>query len=175
MKILEQLWRKPGISNQFGSGSNHVNVLLTSDDSKVLEEQKRFMADDTLRASLSFTPKFILNNHDVNQSNVWSRPTVTADQQLLNTLSSLKLQLNAKYSFGNCCSHFHSVIFDLLKGGCGITKHVHTECLQENENPEFQLCCNPNQQPQLCVRERDERLTKYLALENQTSRTFAAP
>ena len=173
MRIVEQLWRKPSISSLYGS-SKHVNILLTSDDKRVLQEQDLFMTNDTLRGSLSFTPTFILNSQDVYQTEAWHRPSVSADEQLLTALSSLKMQLNAKYSFGNCCSHFHKMIFDLLNGGCGITKDVHTECLQTNENPEFRICCWPRQQQQRCVRRRDQQLAKYLAVVNQNDNPSTA-
>lgn len=167
MRVVTQLWRKTALANQY-KYSQYMNILLTSDDAKVLKAQKLFMANDTLRGRLAFTPRFILNDHDVHQTKVWSKPRVNADKHLLDSLSSLKTQLNSKHTIGNCCSHFHNVLFDLLRGGCGITKDVQTECLQNNENPEFQLCCHPQQTP-VCVRERDQRLAEYLAQNNQTN------
>jgi hypothetical protein len=65
----------------------------------------------------------------------------TIDDIMLSAISSLKLQLHARHTVGNCCSNFHLLLFDFLEEGCGPAKDQNVECLQDNEAPEYRLCC----------------------------------
>jgi hypothetical protein len=65
----------------------------------------------------------------------------TEDEIMLSAISSLKAQLMAKFTVGNCCSNFHLLLFDFLQDGCGAAKDNIGQCLQDNEDPEFRICC----------------------------------
>ena len=160
MRIMAQYWKKYNLTqsiNQMG------NILLTSESSRVFDDQKLFMENRTLREGLPFSPRFITNSVDVHQGS--GHPdeygTVSANDVMLSAISSLKTQLMARYTVGNCCSNFHNVLFDLLRGGCGIAHDGQAQCLQKLENPEFRLCCWAGRSPR-CTRERDMARARYL-------------
>ena len=73
---------------------------------------------------------------------------VTADDVMLSTMTSLKMQLMTESTVGNCCSNFHKVMLEFLQNGCGAAKRNHFECLQDNENPEFRVCCEWSTSPE---------------------------
>ena len=67
---------------------------------------------------------------------------MTIDNIMLSAISSLKLQLHAHYTIGNCGSNLHLLLFDFLKEGCGATQQQQiVQCLQDDEDPKFRLCC----------------------------------
>jgi hypothetical protein len=170
MQVVTQLWRHNNFGNQ-----TRLDVLLTSESKTILEEQQSFLKNTTLRESTAPFPFRIMTNEaDANPIEAaWYRPTSspssnnTMDQNMIEALSSIQVQLLAKYTIGNCCSNFHHLLFDFLNAGCGkVPVLTHggggggAECLQANENPEFQLCCNIKTQTR-CVRERLLRLAIY--------------
>jgi hypothetical protein len=174
MKVVTQIWKR-NIFNQTETRTTTrpiLNVLLTSESQSVFDEQQKFVKNQTLRDTITpFPLRFITNDGDVNHiKKFWHVPVnnSTADQSVVAALSSLQAQLVAKYTVGNCCSNFHNVLFDLLRGGCGFFPDDGSgkaECLQNNENPEFQVCCSPKKTSQ-CARDRLSRLDLY---RNQSS------
>ena len=109
---------------------------------EILEARHRYNADE------SFPFTLIANDNDVAQGT--GNPTeykkmasrnITTDDIMLSTMSSLSMQLMATWTVGNCCSNFHKLMLEFLSRGCGAAKRNHFECLQDNENPEFRLCC----------------------------------
>jgi hypothetical protein len=176
MKVVTQIWKRK-ISNQTETTMTTMtrpilNVLLTSESQNVFDEQQKFVLNQTLHEAITpFPLRFITNDGDVNHiQKFWHVPVnnSTADQSVVAALSSLQAQLLAKYTIGNCCSNFHNVLFDLLRGGCGLFPEDGSgkaECLQNNENPEFQLCCSPKKTSK-CARDRLARLELY---RNQSS------
>jgi hypothetical protein len=172
MQVVTQIWRQNNFGNQ-----TRLDVLLTSESKKIFDKQQSFLKNATLRESISPFPFRIMTNEaDANPIEAeWFRPTSssnnTMDQNMIEALSSIQVQLLAKYTIGNCCSNFHHLLFDFLNAGCGkvavLTHGGGAECLQANENPEFQLCCRMT--VPLCVRERLLRLAIYQ--EQHLSRT----
>jgi hypothetical protein len=168
MRIMAQYWKKYNLTQMNVLPRKQMgNILLTSESSSVFDEQKLFMENRTLREGLPFSPRFITNSADVHQGTGRAGPrkrqhdTVSANDVMLSALSSLKTQLMARYTVGNCCSNFHNLLFDLLRGGCGIAHDGQAECLQKNENPEFRLCCYPKRDKGRCIRIRGKALAKY--------------
>ena len=117
------------------------HIILTSESMEILQARHRYNADE------SFPFTLIANNNDVAQGT--GNPieykkmarNVTADDIMLSTMSSLSMQLMATWTVGNCCSNFHKLIMEFLSRGCGAAQKNYFECLQDNENPEFRLCC----------------------------------
>ena len=140
MKVMTSIWKK---NQAIAAVSNNVvNVILTTEDERVMEDMRRFNATSTL---VSY--RFITNKHDVLQgtgvANEFhgANDNITADQVMLSSVAALKLQLNAKYAVGNCCSNFHNLLFDFLRDECGAVQGAIATCLQEMDDPEFRVCC----------------------------------
>ena len=123
-----------------------ASIIVTSESAQVQEEQQLYLKGDSVNESpMPF--QFVNNDFDLHQGTgnpemMTSRVTnATHDEFMLSAISSLKLQLHARYTVGNCCSNFHLLLFDFLEEGCGPAKDQKAECMQENEDPEFRLCC----------------------------------
>jgi hypothetical protein len=144
-----------------------LNVLLTSESRKVFQEQQEFLHNTALQEATSPFPFRIITNsegdvHPIQKNWRSHSPYLnfTSDQNMIAALSSLQIQLLAKYTIGNCCSNFHQLLFDFLKAGCGKVQTSNNatmttsggggqgaECLQSNENPELRLCCGRTELP----------------------------
>lgn len=138
MKVIAVVWEKAQINR-----SAVANIILTTESKRVMEDMKRFEA--TSKETLPFSYRFITNSHDVLQGTGFPDhygANVTADDVMLSSVASLKLQLLAKTSVGNCCSNFHGLLFHFLRGGCGAARgNEATICLQQLEDPELRVCC----------------------------------
>ena len=118
------------------------NIILTSESKEMLQARHRYNADENFPFTL------IANDKDVAQGtgnpreyNKMNSRNITADDIMLSTMSSLNMQLMAAHTVGNCCSNFHKLMMEFLSRGCGAAPRNKFECLQENKNPEFRLCC----------------------------------
>jgi hypothetical protein len=166
MQVVTQVWRREfetpasATTTMNTTMNTTLNVLLTSESRNVFREQKEFLQNTALRDATSpFAFRIITNSegdaHPIKDNWRDHSPLLlnfTADQNMIAALSSLQIQLLAKYTIGNCCSNFHQLLFDFLKAGCGKVSAATTttttiisgqgaECLQSNENPELRLCC----------------------------------
>ena len=153
MKVMGQTWQthQQTISHQTAAkvaANLTVSIVLTSESQGVLRDKESFEKNASLRESVPFIYRFITNDHDVMQSTGLPKDFMkkttdgsTREDIMLSTISSLKAQLMAKYSVGNCCSNFHLLLFDFLQDGCGAAKDNIANCLQDNEDPEFRICC----------------------------------
>jgi len=146
MRLMGQIWNVHEASHGLSNAS--TSIVLTTESKTVLEDKKRFETNQTLRDQVPFDYNFVMNEHDVMQEtglpNDFMKNTaaeITADQIMLSAVSSLKAQLMAKFTVGNCCSNFHLLLFDFLQDGCGAAQDNISQCLQDNEDPEFRLCC----------------------------------
>ena len=63
-----------------------------------------------------------------------------ADNIMISSLSTMKAQLLAQVTIGNCCSGFHQMLNDLLLEGCGAVSNTY-QCLQDTEDPFLVPCC----------------------------------
>lgn len=160
MRVLTQIWNrnKDSITQKMKELQvDKLNIILTTESEAVIHEKDAFMANETLRNKVPFPFRFITNDYDVQQDNgnphqnledafdylglSHTAKPVDADEVMLSMMSSLKAQMMARYSIGNCCSNFHRILFELIDGGCGAAYQSEPECLQTNENPEFRICC----------------------------------
>lgn len=125
----------------------YTNIILTSESSDVLEDQRVFEEkSDRYHNNLSFPFKFVTNTFDVlqNTGNPSKMSTSESSKEdiLISALTSLKMQFYAKYSVGNCCSNHHLLLFDFLTEGCGAGDFDHVaECMQDHEDKRFRICC----------------------------------
>ncbi|KAL7564630.1 hypothetical protein ACA910_009320 [Epithemia clementina (nom. ined.)] len=172
MRLMAQAFHEHNLTNSIHPlDNNTTNILLTSESYHVFDDMKRFVDNATLvQTLLPFVPRFVFNTDDVRQNTGHLRDYLhIGDNVVMSTMSSLVMQLHGRYTYGNCCSNFHSLIFDLLRAGCGISVENKGQCLQQNSNPEFRLCCWPRQAPR-CPLERDGALSAYW---NSANITFA--
>jgi hypothetical protein len=130
-------------------------IIFTTESKQMVEDQTVFM-NQSLSSSSQNKYRFVTNQYDVtpDSGHGVKRPPInaTADQVMLSAVSSLKLQLMARLTIGNCCSGFHITMNSFLSEGLGAASSSSFECLQENENPEFRLCCHQNR---ICQEARD--------------------
>lgn len=153
MKVMGQIWNThQEVIGQSASHHGAINgttsIVLTTESQSVLRDKEKFEKDVMLRATVPFQYQFVTNDHDIMQSTGLPKNFIkntnnvaTLDEIMLSAISSLKAQLMAKFTIGNCCSNFHLMLFDFLQDGCGAAKDNIGQCLQDNEDPEFRLCC----------------------------------
>lgn len=153
MRIMSQIWNThQEVIDQsaivHGAVNKTTSIVLTTESQSVLKDKELFENDKALRATVPFDYQFVTNDHDIMQSTGLpknfvknTKNTATLDEIMLSAMSSLKAQLMAKFTVGNCCSNFHLLLFDFLQDGCGAAKDNIGQCLQDNEDPEFRVCC----------------------------------
>jgi hypothetical protein len=133
-------------------------IIFTTESKQMVRDQRVFM-NQTLPNQPSPKYRFVTNGYDVTPDSGHGarRPPInaTADEVMLSAVSSLKLQLMARLTIGNCCSGFHITMHSFLREGLGAASSSSFECLQENENPEYQLCCHKNR---ICQEKRDAEI-----------------
>jgi hypothetical protein len=136
-------------------------IIFTTESKQMVRHQRVFV-NQTLPSQSFPKYRFVTNEYDVTPDSGHGvrRPPInaTADQVLLSAISSLKLQLMARVTIGNCCSHFHAIMHSYLSEGLGAANSSSFECLQENENPEFRLCCHQNR---ICQKKRDAEIRRF--------------
>ena len=145
MEVVSQYWRD--YQKLSGTTVDPV-VVFTTEATSMVAEQQAFVANETLQATYPYRFTFIANTKDVTPDTGFiseatgdSSRSITADEAMLSSISSLKLQLHGRVTAGNCCSNFHILLGDLLMEGCGAAQENTFICLQENENPALQVCC----------------------------------
>jgi hypothetical protein len=158
MEAVGQLWTKH--QNVTNSDANPT-VIFTSESKAVVQEQVEFASNLTIQQTLPHKFGFVTNSEDRHPDSGFGRDaeirhsTISADDAMLDAMSSLKLQLLPRISMGNCCSNFHILIADFLMEGCGVASDNTFKCLQENEDPRFIVCCQWHKN---CPAERQELL-----------------
>ena len=158
MVLMGRLWTKrhafqmkPDRNRNFDSApispqAFNVSIVVTSEAPAIRRAQQSYLEAEKHKM-LPFSFRFINNNYDEMQGTgnpsrmLEKAKNSTMEKIMLSAISSLKLQLYAKFTVGNCCSNFHLLLFDFLKDGCGAAWDQTSECLQDNEDPEYRLCC----------------------------------
>jgi hypothetical protein len=148
MTLMDRTWTKHEKELQFGSNehSTSVSIIVTSEAPEIHAAQLSYH-NQSRGKNHSFAFNFINNQFDLRQGTGNPKKmgariqNSTLDDVMLSAISSLKMQLHARYTVGNCCSNFHLLLFDFLKAGCGAVPDQVAECLQDNEDPTFRLCC----------------------------------
>ena len=160
MHLMDEIWKENGMSSANGT----AHILITSEIPDIMEKAHAFSTNETYLSKISFKPDWITNTNDIRQGTGNFRGQGVRRNRnkgggiILSALSALKIQMRAAYSVGNCCSNFHQLIFNMLRGGCGMQPTNRGQCLQERKESIFQLNCYPKQQPRYS-RERRERLS----------------
>ncbi len=137
MKVMQQIWTK----HQQHFSKKKISIIVTTESRSVLDNLTAFQASSA--GMLPFQYNFVVNGRDVMHGS--GLPTnykhESKEEIMLSMVSSLQAQLNAGYSVGNCCSSLHLLLFDFLRDGCGAATNSWNQCLQDNENVEFKVCC----------------------------------
>eukprot|EP00751_Fragilariopsis_kerguelensis_P021224 CAMPEP_0170888014 /NCGR_PEP_ID=MMETSP0734-20130129/38110_1 /TAXON_ID=186038 /ORGANISM="Fragilariopsis kerguelensis, Strain L26-C5" /LENGTH=675 /DNA_ID=CAMNT_0011275311 /DNA_START=644 /DNA_END=2674 /DNA_ORIENTATION=- len=192
MELIQSMWNKNennllNIRQEIAMLSNteekllKTSIILTSESPDILQAQKIFQQHQGGNGSsnnslLSFPFKFVTNKFDVLQntgdpsamttSSSSSNSSSSKEEILLSAITSLKMQLYAKYNTGNCCSNHHLLLFDFLEG-CGGGDHIAT-CMQNHEDEKFRICCGWTK-TEICVTKRSEReAVQNMLIKNMT-------
>lgn len=143
MQIVQQFSPKDNnLSSWPMNAKQRRHIILTTESIEMLQARHKYNRNQ------SFPFYLIANDQDVAQGTGNPRyykdflsRNVTADDIMLSTMTSLNMQLMAASTVGNCCSNFHKLMLEFLSRGCGAAPSNNFECLQENKNPRFRLCC----------------------------------
>jgi hypothetical protein len=126
----------------------------------MVRQFRQFRANDSAQSMLPFRFRFVANERDVTPDSGYA-PSVfreggsggspgasssnssffTADEAMLSAVASIRHQLLARVTVGNCCSNFHVLLADLLQAGCGAAPRNTFHCLQEHPDPRYRVCC----------------------------------
>ena len=184
MRIMTQQWQRHKIAltqAMKDASVKQVSIVLTTESASVLKEKDAFMENKSLVEKIAPFPfEFVINEFDIQQDSGNPKFNIpehnldtelkenNADEVMLSMVSSLQLQLLTRYTIGNCCSNFHRLLFELLDGGCGAAYQISLECLQENENPDFRICCVWDNSPECQKRNVREIIgEKYKAVKKK--------
>jgi len=148
-----------------------VTIFLTSELETIFDDKDRYLRNTSLLSELPFTPSFITHRADIHQGNGKMIKSMkrgfSPDDIMLSTMSVLHFQLYSQNTVGNCCSHFHALLFDFLRSGCGVSTKNQGKCMQSIGDPHFHVCCERRGNP-ICVRKRDEELKSIYGDPNVT-------
>jgi hypothetical protein len=114
-------------------------VLFTTESSQMAREQSDFLVQHP-----DFRFRIATNTLDVTPDTGFitnSNMNASADDVLLSAVTSLRFQLMARVTLGNCCSNFHVMLADLLAAGCGAASTNDFHCFQEMKDPSLRICC----------------------------------
>ena len=135
MDVIHQVWTKHKTKM-----SNNITIVLTTESKMVLDDMKAYQSEVH---PLTFDYTFVVNTKDIMPGSGLPTDYVNSSKEevMLSMISSIQTQLIPGYTIGNCCSNFHLLLFDFLRDGCGLALHSWNQCLQENANPNFHICC----------------------------------
>lgn len=144
MRVSSDLWGKYLNISRGEKVATEPTIIFTTESRSVIKDHAKFMNNSDLKAALPFNFRFVMNTEDVlPNTGKLSRGgrSHTADEAMLSAMSSLQVQMAARFSVGNCCSNFHALLSDYLMEGCGAARENTFLCLQEHSNPYYRLCC----------------------------------
>ena len=168
MSLIQSVWERNKNSlvddrSKENNATPTTSIILTSESPDVFKAQRSFQENiGTSQSDISFPFKFVTNAHDILQDT--GHPSQmsgneTKEEILVSSLSSFKIQFYAKYNVGNCCSLFHTLLIDFLKGGCGASDSGHLPlCMQDHEEERFQICCAWTKSER-CKSKREQKAT----------------
>jgi hypothetical protein len=149
MEAAQDVWSRE--TPNAPKSSLATNVVVTTESKQVMNELAKYATEVSSHNSYNdsfLRVRFVTNHFDVTQDTGYFDSTNTkktqhtANEIMLSSISSLKLQLYTRITVGNCCSNFHLLLKDLLSVGCG-SSPIHTfQCLQTHANPTFRVCCS---------------------------------
>ena len=132
------LARKKESTNGALEGMSYDTIILTSEDANIMKSRFEY----TNRSEFPF--RFVANDEDVVQGGWGGKVSgeYTADDVLVSSFTSVKLQLAAESSIVNGCSSFHrQIMWNLREMGFAKTRQWYTETLNQNENPKWRMKC----------------------------------
>ncbi|KAG7357533.1 hypothetical protein IV203_002221 [Nitzschia inconspicua] len=135
MELAMQQYRK-GV---WGTNpSEPVHLVLTSEEDTIMEQGKSYHENTT------FPFTFVVNDKDPMQGSGFAsdlKEHHSADFVIVSSLLAIKMQLQAKHLIGNCCSNFHMLMVDFIRSSAGVVPNATFECLRDNEEQRFRMCC----------------------------------
>ncbi len=133
--IKDFLVKRTNALHEQGDNSTTIDkIILTSEEKKVVEGRLLYPKSET------FPYEFIINNEDIGQGTGDPKHFKgAADEIMLSSLISIRMQLRSESLLLNHCSNFHKLIMDFAVHNCGVQKYMET--LVENDNPDYHLKC----------------------------------
>lgn len=119
--------------------SKSPTILFTTESTAMVEARQSFVANHS-----NFPFPIASNFLDVtpDTGDVASlRSNASPDESLLSAFVTLKFQLLAPVTLGNCCSNFHVMLGDLMAAQCGAAPSNRFYCLNKLEDPSLRICC----------------------------------
>lgn len=111
-------------------------------DTIVLTSECKHMLDARFNFTHKVPFRFVVNEEDVAQGKGQAFIVKKiADEVMLASFVSFKLQMMSESAIVNGCSNFHRLILESRKIGCSKPKHYYTETLNQNDNPKFRMKC----------------------------------
>lgn len=130
---------KKGLKQSGVSQLAHETIVFTTESRPILDSAR------SAKENSSFPFKVISNDNDVAQGTgsvtAIAQSHIDADDVMFSTFMSIKMQLMAVDTIRNCCSNIHALIGSFTGNGFGESPLAYTECLQDNENPAYRVCC----------------------------------
>lgn len=136
MQLANETWANitSSASNTSDTGNTRGKLIMTTEDPTIFEQRHSFPG------SHEFPLDFVINDEDPLQGTGNTKSFQdAADTIMISSLVALQMNLHADIIYGNCCSNFHLVLFDLAREGCGVTSKTPI-CLQETEK--YNICCH---------------------------------
>jgi len=167
MHLMDEIWKE----SVMWSANGTAHILITSEIPDIMEKAHAFSTNETYLSKISFKPDWITNTNDVRQGtgSVFGESVLRNRNKgggiILSALSALKIQMRAAHSVANCCSNFHQIIINMLRGGCGMQPTNRGQCLHKRKEPIFHLHCWPKSKR----KEKSNRLAKLSAQFNRSS------
>eukprot|EP00588_Corethron_pennatum_P014744 CAMPEP_0194275556 /NCGR_PEP_ID=MMETSP0169-20130528/8357_1 /TAXON_ID=218684 /ORGANISM="Corethron pennatum, Strain L29A3" /LENGTH=537 /DNA_ID=CAMNT_0039019041 /DNA_START=270 /DNA_END=1883 /DNA_ORIENTATION=+ len=131
-------------SKSNGSIGQYNTIVLTSESKQILDAHLNYTNKQ------DFLFQFVINNEDIGQGSGYAPAfhgikengdTWGADDVMLSSLTSLKLQLLPESVIINGCSSFHRIIEVFRNSGCAKPKEWYTTTLNQNDNPRYRMSC----------------------------------
>ena len=174
----ETYYQTPELSSSLSASPPYL--ILTTEDKGILEARYNYTngsnnnnnnnnnntgADFPSMPSSSFPYNFVVNEQDVMQGTGAPQFFLErGDRILIDSLVALKMQMQSRYLFGNCCSNFALVLMDMMHEGCGAVPDPTVKCMQEL--PKYNICCSWTQT------EKCDRLRRGEPEEEETDETI---
>lgn len=124
------------------NGLLYDTIVLTSESSMIIEARKVY------ENISSFPFRFVVNSADIMQGSgnprhykALQKVNITADDIMFSTVSSIAFQMLCKVVVANLCSNFHKIMIAFIQRGLSAVYNPIMIWLQENEIPEFRICC----------------------------------
>ena len=106
----------------------------------ILEDMEAFQSE---ARPFPFDYTFFVNTKDIMPRSGLPADYIISSKEeaMLSMISLIQIQLIPGYTIGDCCSNFHLLLFVFIRDVCGLGFHSWNQCLQENANPNFRICC----------------------------------